>query len=151
MSAPSKVKESSSTPQPEEPLQINMPTPMTTSLVTTITTSSTVTMTTPVVLTPQPRFSYQDINVMSRRSRLAYRYKRAGRVIVVLLFLVWCSHVGIVWLLLLGRGCFAPFSKDFLTFIKYPPKIGNICAINDIDITQIVAHFCLLVVIFFPR
>ena len=65
LSAPSKVKESSTTPQPEEPLQINMPTPTTTNLGSTVTTSSTVTTATPAIQTPQPRFSYQDINVMS--------------------------------------------------------------------------------------
>ncbi len=65
LSAPSRVKESS-TPQPEEPLQIHMPTPTTTTaLGTTVTTTSTTTATTPVAQPPQPKFGYHEVNVLS--------------------------------------------------------------------------------------
>ncbi|KAK2193621.1 hypothetical protein NP493_11g11020 [Ridgeia piscesae] len=66
LSAPSKVKESASTPQPEEPLQINMPTPTTAVVMSTASmTPLSTTGATPVVAPLLPQFGYHEINVMS--------------------------------------------------------------------------------------
>ncbi len=67
LSAPSKVKESSSTPQPEEPLQINMPTPTTAAPIPSaaMTPLSAASNATPVVAPLLPQFGYHEINVMS--------------------------------------------------------------------------------------
>ena len=70
LSAPSKVPESA-TPQPEEPLQINMPTPVTTALMAGsaggggVVPAPAPPVATPAVAPPQPKFGYHEINVMS--------------------------------------------------------------------------------------
>ena len=68
LSAPRASKGESSTPQPEEPLQINMPTPTTTAAIATIPTTTATTTAGPtssVMAAPQPQFTYTEVTVSS--------------------------------------------------------------------------------------